>query len=470
MYDILLISDDVAGEKMAGPGIRAWELAKCLSRHFKVVLAIPDYSYQNESSGFFRNLPFALEFYSPQNPALIRTLGEQSRIVLLQGYILSKFPFLKDLPAYLICDLYVPFALENLFVHKWKIPSLKDREFIHLNDLRVFNDQILHGDHLLCANERQKDLFVGALLSLDRINPEILDLTPSLDDLISVVPFGIAEDEDEEERGERVIRGRIPQIQDDDILLFWGGVITNWYDPLTLIRSFADALKENSKLKMFFLAKKHPNPLLPEFDMANEAVRLAEEMGLADRSVFFNEDWIAYRRRGLYFREADIGVSIHRTHFETYYSFRIRLLDYLKYRLPIICTEGDFFADLVKKEGLGMVVASENRQELTRAILTLAENKEERNRIRNRQAEVKTRFYWTRTTELLIDHCRKVLGGEVKKKKLPETKDIIFATTFNQDAGAQRILQNSGRLRQSLQKLPLRLSARIKRVAAKLIR
>jgi hypothetical protein len=193
-------------------------------------------------------------------------------------------------------------------------------------------------------------------------------------------------------------------------------------------------------------------------------------MGLAGRSVFFNEDWIAYRRRGLYFREADIGVSIHRTHFETYYSFRIRLLDYLKYRLPIICTEGDFFADLVRKEGLGTVVGSENQPELTRAILDLAENGDERDRIRARQAEVKPRFHWDRAAEPLVEHCRNVLKGEVRKKKLPEPRDIALITTFNQDARAQRPLQNHPRLRRILQKLPPRLSARIKRIAARWIR
>jgi hypothetical protein len=99
-------------------------------------------------------------------------------------------------------------------------------QVIHMNDLRVFNDQVLHGDHFLCAWERQKDLFVGSLLSLLRINPEILDMMPSLDDLISVVHFGITPDGGEE-TGERVIRGRIPGIEDDDILLFWGGVIIN---------------------------------------------------------------------------------------------------------------------------------------------------------------------------------------------------------------------------------------------------
>jgi len=326
MYDIFLISDDVSGEKMAGPGIRAWELSKSLSRHFKVALAIPDYSSRSADSPFYKDLPFELFFYSQANPQVIKDIGAKSRIVIVQGYVLSKFPFLKDLPAYLICDLYVPFPLENLFVHKWKLANRKDRDFVHLNDLRVFNDQVLVGDHFLCACERQKDLFVGSLLSLLRINPEILDMTPSLEDLISVVHFGITPDGGEE-TGERVIRGRIPEIKDDDILLFWGGVITNWYDPPTLLTAFRDALKEDPRLKLYFLAKKHPNPLLPPFEATEEAVRLSTEMGLLDKHVFFNENWVEYRRKGMYFKEADIGISIHMTHFETYYSFRIRLLD-----------------------------------------------------------------------------------------------------------------------------------------------
>jgi len=231
MYDLLVISDDVAGEKMAGPGIRAWELSKTLARHFKVALAVPDYSSPGSDPAFSKDLPFGLFAYSQANPAVLKDLGTKSRIILFQGYILSKFPFLKDLAAYLICDLYVPFPLENLFVHREKVPRLADREFIHLNDLRVYNDQLLHADHFLCASERQRDLFAGSLLSLDRINPEILDLSPSLDDLISVVPFGITPDDEPEAAGERVIRGRRPGIAEGDIVLLWGGVIPNGFDP-----------------------------------------------------------------------------------------------------------------------------------------------------------------------------------------------------------------------------------------------
>ena len=123
MYDIFLISDDVAGEKMAGPGIRAWELSKSLSRRFKVALAVPDYSSRSAESTFYKDLPFDLFFYSQSNPAVIKEIGAKSRIVIVQGYILSKFPFLKDLPAYLICDLDHYEGLDNLTFYYDKNPS-----------------------------------------------------------------------------------------------------------------------------------------------------------------------------------------------------------------------------------------------------------------------------------------------------------------------------------------------------------
>jgi len=416
MVDVLVISDDVVGERMAGPGIRAWELSKCLARHFKVVLAVPDYSPTPPESAFFEDLPFRVVRYSVDAPAPLEMIGKKSRIVLVQGYILSKFPWIKDLPARLICDLYVPFPLENLFVHKWKVAGLKDREFIHRKDLGVFHDQIIHGDHFLCANARQRDLFVGSLLSLNRINPRFLDENPVLDELISIVPFGISREE-EGERREKVLRGRVPGLDAQSILLIWGGVLSNWFDPITLIKAVRLAREKNPRVKLFFLSTKHPNPLLPEFDMAREAAALSDELGLTGTHVFFNPEWVEYGRRGAYFREADIGVSIHKVHFETYYSFRTRILDYLKYDLPIVCTEGDHFAELVAAEGLGVVVRPEDEHALAAAVLGLAGDGERRERARKRIQEVKEQFYWEKTAEPLIRFCRKALARGRKSKR-----------------------------------------------------
>jgi len=458
MADIFVISDDVVGKKMAGPGIRAWELSRSLAGHFEVILGIPDYSSENAESPSFQKSSFEIVSYSLEKPAQIQKIGESSRIILTQGYILSKFPFLKELSAHLIIDLYVPFPLENLFVHKWNIPNRKDRDFVHLNDLRVFNEQIIHGDHFLCANTRQKDLFMGALMSLNRINPESLDVDSTLEDLISLVPFGLSEVEDTGTK--KRLRQNFPQIKDNDVLLIWGGVLTNWFDPLTLIKALHAAHNANPDIKLFFLSTKHPNPLLPSFAMAREAADLSNSLGLTNRSVFFNDTWVEYDKRGGYFRDADIGVSIHKTHFETYYSFRTRILDYLKYELPVICTEGDFFADLVQKKHLGLTVASGNQEELASAIVRLARDKELYGQMKQNIKNVKPDFYWKRATEPLVFYCQKVLSEKVPRKKIPPKKELRFICTSKKNS----LLEHFGNkfYFRLARKLPFRLVSKMK--------
>lgn len=458
-YQVAVFCDDVAGGKMAGPGIRAWEISKCLSKQFKVILAIPDYSDVNEESRFFKDIAFEVVSYSVKNPSLVESIARKSKIIITQGYILSKFPVLLELPVHIVVDMYVPFVLENLFIHKEKTPNLKDREFIHLNDLRVYNEQIIHGDHFLCANDRQKDLFMGSLMSLNRIGPEILDLDPSLNDLITVIPFGISEN-DEEDNHERDIRSRFSQIRDNDVLLLWGGVISNWFDPVTLLYAMHEALKENQNIKLFFLSTIHPNPLLPEFDMAKKAMQISNELQLTDKHVFFNDSWIDYNKRGRYFRDADIGVSIHESHFETYYSSRTRILDYFKYNLPIICTEGDYFADLVRQENLGITVPSGSPKALKRAILILAEKRDQREQIRERMQEIKERLLWDRVTESFVRYCGNVLSGKIRTKKRVRKKDIAFVAGISKVSFIKKIAKKH--LWLLFQKLPLRLAYRLR--------
>lgn len=469
-YDILVISDDVVGQKMAGPGIRAWELSRCLAHNFQVVLAVPDYSEINLAT---EEGPFEIVLYSLSRPNRLKEIAQKSKIILTQGYVLSKFPFLKKLSSYLIVDLYVPFPLENLFVHKWKLKSREEREIIHRNDLRVFNEQILYGDHFLCASQRQRDLFLGCLLSLNRITPETLDNDPDLRQLISVVPFGIEEEgepskeieyvfpmeEEREEAAELFLKesissgeisksfdqkkaaslsrhkeGKLAEFREsaplesspgpirkyfqggrEDFVLLWGGVITNWFDPLTLLKAVKKVSAVEPRIKLFFLSTGHPNPLLPEFDMAREAIQLAKKLELMDKFVFFHDKWVEYRRRGEYFSDADIGVSIHRLHFETYFSFRTRILDYFKYELPIICTEGDYLAEIIEEKKLGYVVPDGDEENLAEAILKMMKDPYIRQKMKLNIRQIKPLFYWSRVTQPLLMYCQKALAGQVKK-------------------------------------------------------
>jgi glycosyltransferase involved in cell wall biosynthesis len=525
--DILIISDDVVGEKMAGPGIRAWELARSLSRKFKVVLVVPDYSPGAE---FFRKAPFQVAFYSVGAPSSVKDLAEQSRLILFQGYVLSKFPVLKTIGRPLIADIYDPFVLENLFVHQLKVTDIADRESIHLRDLRVFNDIVLHAAHFVCASERQKDLFMGSLMSLNRITPRTLDAGPDLEDLISVVPFGI-EDEDidvlfekdslQDNQPKKIIGAArhtdsisqeadagtnpedfhlvppplppppasdqptacamlqpdsalgfntfgqlFPQIEPADILLLWGGVITNWYDPLSLLRAFAAAVREapELRLKLLFLSTTHPNPLVPAFEMAEEARRLAAELKLLGESVFFHDGWIDYDRRGAFFRRADIGVSIHKTHFEMRFAFRTRMLDYIKYGLPIVCTEGDYFAGLVAREGLGAAVASEDVAGLKNAILDLARSPASRAAIKEKLDILKPQFFWDRATAPLVAYCRKLISGALLPALPPRLKDVVFVCSGKPASpireGLKRLFWKT--IQTSPSKMPAKIRRRLK--------
>jgi glycosyltransferase involved in cell wall biosynthesis len=463
-YDIFVISEDVVGEKMAGPGIRAWELSRVLSREFNVILAVPDYSPSKRGDPFFENLPFKVVHYAVTDSRLIQSIGEKTRIILVQGYVLSKFPIIKSLKSVLIVDLYVPFVLENMFVHKWKISNLEDREFIHRNDLRVFHELLLSGDHFLCANHRQKDLFLGSLLALNRIHPRTLDLCPSLDDLITVVPFGLsAEKEDLPGAVSREARNLPYPIREDDILFLWGGVISNWFDPLTLIRSFHQALKKNGQLKLLFLSTVHPNPLLAEFDMAREAVRLAADLGLKDNHIFFNKDWVSYRNRGPFFQQADVGVSIHRINFETYFAFRTRMLDYLKYNLPILCTKGDFFAELVEKRGLGLTVPAEDVEELSKAMLRLAQNRELREQMKAKVQLAKPDFDWETVAEPLVRFCHRALEKSLSSKRWLSERNFYEVLKPRQTGLVRRFIKTRF-LWRFFQKLPFRISVKLKRL------
>ena len=461
-YDVLIISDDVVGSRMAGPGIRCWEMAKVMARHFKVALAFPDFSYISADDALFKDISFDIYRYSLAQPDVLKKVADSTRIAIIQGYILSKFPFLSHLPVHLVVDVYVPFVLENIFTHRSTTDNLKDRQAIHLYDLRVFNDQLRRGDHFLCATPRQRDLIFGSLLALNRITPQIADQVSAIDDLISVIPFGLEEEERPLRLLNQPLRRLFPEIGEGDIIILWGGVLTNWFDPLTLIQAFYEAVQTEPRLKLVFLSTTHPNPLLPKFAMAQKAMNLAQELGLLNRFVFFNQTWIDYRERSAYFSAANVGISIHQKHLETEYSFRTRILDYIKHELPIICTEGDYFADLVAREELGIVVPAGGKAELRKAILRLATDKELREMIKEKMRRLKEKFGWSQVLQPLIAHCQKVLAGKAMIWPVPSKQELKYVCLPYRENWIKKSLKRF--MGNKLFKLPWRLIARLRRI------
>src|SRR5579884_2583120 len=390
---VLLVAGDPVAARMAGPGVRCWELARALARAgLPVLLAVPNAD----------PLPgegFEVVSYHHQPERLV-ALARAARAVVVQGFLLQKVPALRTLGRPLVVDLYDPFILENLqFFAGDRLPF---REAIHAEHLAVLNDQLQAGDFFLCASERQRDYWLGMLAANNRLNPRTYDADPTLRALIDVVPYGLPA-EPPRAHGP-ALKGVLPGIGPDDRVLLWGGGLWDWFDPLTLLRALARVVAVRPEVRLVFLGTRHPNAALPPMAMPRRAQALAAALGLADRTLFL--DWVPYPERAAYLLEADVGVSLHLEGVETRFAFRSRLLDYLWAGLPLVCTRGDTLADLVEREGLGRVVPPGDVAAVAQALRDLLAQPDLRARLAPRFAAVAATLTWDRAAAPLVAYCR----------------------------------------------------------------
>ena len=458
---ILLFSDDIIGKNMAGPGIRVWEMVLSLSKEedFEVGLACPDFSKINSKDQPELNI-FK---YSLQKENELIDFASQFDIFILSGYIFHKFPRLANLRKLIIADLYIPFVLENLFVYDSKEFKLEDCQLIHNRDLGVHTNLLLNSHHFLCANQRQKDFYSGMLTSINKINPYLLKFDKELSKIFTIVPYGIRQKK--KKKDAKVLRGVIPGIKESDVILIWGGVISNWFDPFILIEAIEEVVKINPSIKLFFLSTKHPNPLLMKFPKADEAEKLASRKKLLNQSIFFNKNWIPYEERHNYFLESDVGVSTHLEHFETRFSFRTRILDYIYFNTPILCSKGDFFESYIENNSIGITVTPSDREELKKAILSFGDKKLREN-FKNNIKRVEKEFYWD--TLLLPLKC-KLRNREMQSELMKiEGKEIFPEKEIKEkNAPSRRLTKYHNRFQLIKKILPLRFKIWLKRLIYK---
>jgi GT2 family glycosyltransferase/glycosyltransferase involved in cell wall biosynthesis len=385
---LLIISPDAVHSQMGGVGVRYWELAQQLASVADVTLAAP-----RESD--LRSERVALASYQEGNESSLRPLAEAADVILLSGFTVYHHPFLRYLPAYKVVDLYDPMILENL--ERFAARPLTERRGLHNTGVRAFNELFLLGDFYICASEKQRDYWLGALTAANRVNPAVYDRDATLARLIAVVPSGLPEQPPEPRQ--RALKGVWPGIGPSDKVILWGGGLWDWLDPLTVIAAMPLVLEAAPEARLFFLGTRHPNPDVPPSSMAQRAIALAAEVGLKDKTIFFNQ-WTPYAERAGYLCEADIGVSLHGDHIETRFAVRTRLMDYLWARLPMVVSGGDVLGDLVASHGLGHVVAAGDVERVAAAIIDLLQNPVAAERFER----VVARFHWPEVAAPLLEY------------------------------------------------------------------
>jgi glycosyltransferase involved in cell wall biosynthesis len=150
------------------------------------------------------------------------------------------------------------------------------------------------------------------------------------------------------------LREAHPRFGPESKIVYWGGGVWNWLDPLTLVRAWPDVNRRWPEARLVF-PRTQPNPAVPPSQKALEIERLAEALGARDQTIFFL-DWLSYEKRESLLCEADVGVVLHPSHIETHFAVRTRVMDYVWAGLPILTTAGDVMSDVVCTRGLGYVV------------------------------------------------------------------------------------------------------------------
>ena len=377
---VLIVCNDAIGDKMSGPAIRAWELAKALAKSVPVFVAVPEPTTKTAEG-------VALAVYG--DAAALQDVARSADVVLIQGYTLRRYPFLADLPAVLVADLYDPWLFENLQLHRDQAAA--DRKLA--GDASVINDLLDRCDFFICASERQRDYWLGMLAGRGRLEAGIYARDASLRSLIDVVPFGLPERPPQATRP--VLKGLHPKVAADDLVVLWGGGTWDWFDPLSVVESFARVVPQVPNAKLFFLGTQLSTPDVPRMPMADAVVRRAEELALAGRSVLFG-DWVPYDEREAYLLEADVAVTAAADLAETRLAFRSRVLDYLWAGLPVVATAGDVLSDLVERERLGLVVPPGDVGALAGALRTLLTDPVLRVACGERGRTVAEQFRWDR--------------------------------------------------------------------------
>jgi glycosyltransferase involved in cell wall biosynthesis len=392
MAKVAVITPDVLREQMAGPAIRAFQISAELTAagHDVTLISTVECSIIDER----------FECRAASWSQLEAVVGD-AEVVVIQGYVTYRAPWLLDEKRVLVVDLYDPLHLEQLEQLDERDP-LERQAMLDLT-IRILNEQILRGDYFLCASEEQRGLWLGHLAALGRINPQTYGADPTLRSLIDICPFGLPNKGPL--RTAPAIRGVVPGVGPQDKLVLWAGGVYNWFDPLTLLRAVAELAARHHDLRLFFMGMKHPNPEVPQMRVAWQARQLADELGLTGKHVFFNDSWVAYNERQNYLLDADLGVSTHFDHLETTFSFRTRILDYLWAGLPIVTTQGDAFARLVTENELGVAVPEQDVTALALAIESMLYNEDAAAEARRNVTAIAPEFAWRQAVGRLASYC-----------------------------------------------------------------
>src|SRR5579885_1119839 len=298
---ILCVTLEPISQQMAGPAIRAFELARQLSSDFGVTLFSPRPSDLPRDPSWPANLQLATGL----SRSRLYAIADECEIIYLQANVLKPYPGLARRGKHLVLDLYDPYLLSLLAQYADDpLSSSASYRLMH----QVLEQHMIAADFSICASERQRDYWLGRYCAIGRLTPEMYRFDPSFRKLIDVVPFGLPSEAPR--RTGPGLKGNVPGIAGGDQVLLWGGGIWQWFDPVTVIEAVARLARTRPNIKLFFMGWRSPNPQVPLMEMSVRARQHARQLGVLDSRVIFHDSWVPYEQRVNYLLDADIAAWV----------------------------------------------------------------------------------------------------------------------------------------------------------------
>jgi len=216
------------------------------------------------------------------------------------------------------------------------------------------------GNILLCANEQQKNFYLGALFGQKAISPIRYESIPP----IVVAPFGIDLIDDFKPR-HKPISDHLNGLSVKKIL--WFGGVYPWFDIRTLIDAVA-LINRKTPCHLTIVGARNPFNHHPDF------VRISEEVVAASKrkslqSLVWVADWVSYHDRFDWYFDADLLVTLNQEGIENAFAWRTRVVDYLGSKRPFATNGGDPLSEKLIDMGLAIRIQTSSPEKLAEGIL-----------------------------------------------------------------------------------------------------
>lgn len=412
MTRVLFVSAEPVGEAMAGPAIRVVELARVVAPHCEVTVAAPGPSDAGAVPGELVEAGLA-DF-----DALLKTLRRHD-VVVAQRLPPQLLRYVSRMPIRFVADLYNPQMIEVLEAMDGGRSSSWRRAW------RSLLGQCAVADLVICASEKQRDLWLGGLALAGLVDPERYEADPTFRSFVDVVPFGLPGRPPARAEAP-VLKGAWPGIGAEDRVLLWAGGVWRWLDAETPIRAVERLRSAGRRVHLVFLGTDRPATDPRDVPTsADEAIAFARQRGLEGQSVHFNRGWVPYGEREAYLAEADVGVCAHHDHLESRFSYRTRVLDHFWAGLPSVVSSGDSIGELVERHGLGSAVAPGDDEGFAAAVAGLLDDPAAYEAAARRVSEVAPSLRWSVCARPLVCFC---LEHEERPRRRPPPGALARAT------------------------------------------